>query len=206
MFYSLVQDTKSTMVGFLKFLFFENAKGRLKFTNGTRRVEFSTVPVKVIEAYQWKFQEHPVVLIDTAVGNMHQLSVAADFLDTIVEDGTTFFVFGGDSTLTVTLTCIAKTKEERDNLVDIVAIYLSRPDAKQFFLKNGMDIPNPVAITGEAVLESPNTDFKLYSTDLTLDVHVQWEELFDAGITLADIQINLTFDDDPPEGRETLGE
>lgn len=208
MFYSLVNDVKEIVVKFFRYLFFENERGTLKFTNGTRRIRFSK-PVIVKESYNWEIQEHPAVLVDTAVGKMVTLSISQDFLGTseMEVDGERkpFLTFGGASLLTVTISCIAKSKEERDNLVDICAIYLSRPDAKKFFLQHGMDLPHPVTITNEATIRSPNTDFQLYQTDLTLEVQLQWEEMVDPEFTISDVIIsNVEYDLDPPEEKVVL--
>ena len=199
MFYSLVNDVKTVMLTFFQFLFFENKKGNIKFTNGTRRVEFSN-EILVIEAYQWEIQKHPAVLIDSAVGNMGQLSISKDF----IRDDGQYLYFGGESNLDVTISCVAKTREERDNLVDICALYLSRPDTKRYFLNQALDIPTPVSITGESVIDSTNTDFQLYQTDLVLSVHSQWEEPVDPAVRLNEIIVRLDYDDDPPEGKVVL--
>ena len=199
MYYALVNDGKSTVVDFFKRLFYAYEHGLIKFTNGTRRINFTKAPL-VMESYMWQNQLHPAVLIDTAVGKMGTTSISKDFQ---IDDRGLMY-YGGDSLLNVTISCIADSKEERDNLTDICALYLSRPDAKDFFLQRGIDIPDTVAIAGEQAMEVPMTEFKLWQTDLSLDLHLQWEEPVDPGPRLSEILLNITWDDDPPEGKRVL--
>jgi len=165
----MIKTTKFVIIDFLRRIFDANARGLLDFKDGDRAIKFTSRP-RIIQTDEWDRRIHPVVLIGSASGPIQKFDLQ-DFKD--VGD---FITLGGYAELSLTLSGVAKTKEERDDLIDVVAVYLSRPDARTFLQANGVVLPKPPSFDGETSMDVPTTDYKLYQTDLGLQVNVEWEE------------------------------
>jgi hypothetical protein len=86
----------------------------------------------------------------------------------------------------------ATSIEERDNLVDIVCLYLAHPDAKDYFLRHSIVIPAPPTISGERDLFEPQIDHPIYSTAVSIPLLSIWRVTSDNGERLEDIIVDIS--------------
>ena len=190
-FYRGVQFVKDYVILYLNGIFMAAQKGQLLFTDGTKNIQFSHTPLAVKRG-SWDLRYFPAVLIGQAAGEYVTQSIAQDLVYEGRSTDTTADLknhryFGGDVKLTVTLQCIDTTIEARDNLVDIVCLYLVHPDAKDFFFKQGIIIDSPPSIGGEVDIHEPKIDHPIYGTTITTHFTSQWKVQEDLEERLIDI-------------------
>ena len=92
------------------------------------------------------------------------------------ESVTVYNSCGGDFDLTYGLSVRASTTEERDNIVDVVGIYLAHPFAKDYFMKQYLVLPEAPKINGEAEVKEPGIDHPIYATEMSIRVETRWQE------------------------------
>jgi len=193
---------------YLLSIFYAAKKEQITFTDGYKHIKFSR-DVEVIKRASWDFRKIPAVLIGDARVEYQVKSIAKDFVDESQynETGNPFNdvvpqtdqrVSGGDISITLSLDIRATTTEERDNLADIVCLYLAHPDAKDYLLKQGIAIEGAPSVSGEKEIAEPNTDYPIYSSMLTVRFITPWRTYMDADPTLeailVDIEAELDFD------------
>jgi hypothetical protein len=195
-FYRGVQFIKDYLIRYLNGVFMASEKGQLLFTDGTKNIQFEHTPIAQKRG-SWDFRRLPAVLIGQAGGEYQVQSIAKDLVyEGRYDDSTTELknhrYYGGDIKLTINLQCLSKTIEERDNLVDIVCLYLAHPDAKDFFLTQGIHVEAPPSISGEADIYEPKVDHPIYGTTVTTKLTSQWKIQEDLEDRLIDIITDVT--------------
>ncbi len=198
-YYRGVEFVKNYFQHYLTGIFIAAQKGALLLTNGFKEIKFSRTP-EVVKRMKLDYRKLPAVLIGTARGEYIYRSISKDLLrtpDYDEPDEDQYKFYGGDIRLTLDLDVRSTTQEERDNMVDIVCLYLVHPDAKDYFLRHDILLEKPPSINGERELYEPGIDMPIYSTTLSVftisvwrvqkDLEQRLEELF-ADIT-AEIRI-----------------
>ena len=100
-------------------------------------------------------------------------------------------IVGGSAELTVSLTTVARSREEADSLADITLFWLASPLFKGLlWQKYGWFPIGGAALGGQSSVEDVATDFRLYTTDLSLNVRGDWQDRL---VKLATIE-KLVFD------------
>ena len=197
--YRGIRFVKDYIVKYLNYIFLANSKGALLFTDGTKKIEFSRVP-EALKRASWEVRKLPCVLIGKATGGLKYITFSKDLLKTDTDTTTAsgsgmvnlYSTVGGDFDLNINLSVRATTIEERDNLVDVVGIYLSHPNTKDYFMNHYLVLPEAPRLVGEADIMEPGIDYPIYATDLNLRVMSRWqeytaEELYTLGNVIADI-------------------
>ncbi len=197
MWFRGISFVKDFLVRYLRYIFAANQKGIIKFvagelygtesefyaTDGTQKMIFSNTPF-IMKRASWDARtQMPAILIGTSSGALPIISVPKDLLTTeteVISEGADTVKFwksyGGDFDMTYTLSIRATTIEERDKLVDITGIYLSHPDAKDYFMQHYLVLPEGVRVGGEKEVKEPGIDHPVYVTDLSVKVLSRWQE------------------------------
>ena len=175
-YYRGVEFIKSYLQHYLSGVFSAAQKGSILLTNGYKEIKFSRIP-EVVKRMKLDYRRLPAVLIGPVRGEYIYRSISKDLLripgvDEPDEDQYTFY--GGDIRLNVDMDVRSATQEERDNMVDIVCLYLAHPDAKDFFLRHGIVLEKPPSIGGERELLEPGIDMPIYSTVVSIPVISVW--------------------------------
>ena len=123
---------KTFVVKFFRSIFYAGEKGSLIFTDGTKEISFSG-PVEVQKAGSWDYRNLPAVLIGATRGTFIPTLNKDLVRDAQYGDDRQVTEYGGDIDLSLSIEVVATSIEERDNLLDIVSLYLSHPDAKDYF-------------------------------------------------------------------------
>jgi hypothetical protein len=174
--YRAIEFVKSHIVRYISGVFRANAKGALLFTDGTNEIKFSRAPYAVKEA-SWVARETPAILICGATGSFVERSIAKNKLYGEEADPAGQYRYeGGDIDLDIELSVRANTKEERDNIVDILGIFLANRAAKTYFEKQDIKLPEPPRIGGESEIMEPNVEYPIYATAVSVAIHSSWLE------------------------------
>jgi hypothetical protein len=83
---------------------------------------------------------------------------------------------GGNFDITIQLAIRATTIEEKDNLTDITGIYLAHPDAKDYFMRHYLLLPDAPKLGTETDVSEPTIDHPIYETTMNLRVISRWQE------------------------------
>jgi len=188
MWYRGVRYMKDYLTRYLNYVFIANSKGSIIFTDGTKSIKFSKTPESIKRA-SWDYRVLPAVLVGKATGKMEYLTFAKDVLKGDLNKDKNYD--GGGFDIKVSLEVRATTIEERDNLLDITGIYLAHPDAKDYFLRQGIRLPDAPTIGGEKEIHETAIDYPIYSTEMTLRMMSMWEEERDMEERLLDILVDL---------------
>jgi hypothetical protein len=206
-FHRGVRFIKDYLVAYLNGIFIASQKGIIQFTDGTRQIDFSRLP-EAIRSYSWDFRKIPAVLVGGVSGRFQTMSIAKDLIHAgQVGDAAPlqYYTYGGDISMTVSFTIIANTVDERDNLVDIVCLYLSHPKAKDYLMRHGIAVENPPTIGGESERNEPNIDHPIYLTGLTQPFVSQWRTIEDLPDRLEEIFVDIeAYAEVPSSGRHIL--
>ena len=168
---------KNYVAKYLTSIFLANEKGALTFSDGSKNITFSQTPY-VGRAMQWEPQHLPAVLIGKATTTLHPLSFTKDGLyEARASDADQYRYVGGDITVALELLVRARSEPERENLADIVSIYLSHPAAKDFLLAQNIVIEKNPTVSGESTLPAPSgLDYPIYIASMSLTLRSQWVE------------------------------
>jgi len=185
--YRAVEFVKSYLVRYISSVFKANAKGSLLFTDGTNEIKFSRVPYAIKEA-SWTARETPAILIGSATASFVERTFAEnEILDQSNDINGQYRYYGGDIDIDVELSVRASNKEERDNIVDILCIYLTHPAAKEYFLRQDIKLPEPPTISGETEINEPAIEYPIYATTVMMKLHSSWLEWEPLEVRLIDI-------------------
>lgn len=184
-YYRAGRFIKGYLIKYLQSVFYAAEKEQIILTDGTKRIEFTDIDNKptygvwVGGSLSWTEQYIPAVLIREGSVQYKPLSFSKDLTDVTddeVADGDQWKHYGGDIEVKLGLSARARTIVEKDNLVDIVCLYLSHPDAKDFFNQHDIVLPTPPSVGGESQISQPQSlDFPLYVSDISLTLTGQWD-------------------------------
>ena len=206
MWYRGIRFIKDFTCQYLNYIFIANQKGSLVFMDGTKSIQFSRTPEAVKRA-SWDFRVLPAVLISKVTGGLKYVSFTKDLLDTAKsDDSEQTYRDGGDFDITLSLEVRATTVEERDNLTDITGIYLAHPDTKDYFLRQGLILPEAPRLGAENDVKEPTIDYPIYGRDMSIRVLSRWQEERPIEERLLNIVVNLSdyYTYDPNTGRVSV--
>lgn len=193
MWYRGIRFVKDFLVQYLNYIFVAVDKGNLLFTDGTKRIEFSAKPMAIKRA-SWDARNLPAVLVGKASGAMQYITFSKDLLkvDAVPNaDGEhidMYYTSGGNFDINIGLSVRARSIEERDNLVDIVGIYLSHPTTKDYFMNQYLLLPEAPKLAGESDIQEPKIEYPIYATEMSVRVVSRWQEYASANdLQLLDI-------------------
>ena len=168
---------KMIVVKYLKSIFLAHAKGQLILTDGSKNITFSETP-HVGRSMEWEPQNLPAVLIDKATTSMAYIGFSKDKIyDARNGDADQFRYVGGDISISLDILIRARTIIDRENLSDIVAIWLAHPDAKDYFIQQNIVIEKLPTVSGESSMPAPSgLDFPIYIANMNLGLRCQWVE------------------------------
>lgn len=192
-YFRSVRFVKDFLVKYFTMVFMAHEKGDLLFNDGTKDIDFSRAnQVEVIKKGSWDYRKLPAVIIGEVNGNVTSF-LTKDFIsEPDVDDTVQKYSYGGDIELTANIEVFASTLEERDNLVDISAIFLSYPAAKDYFLNQYLKLPTPPRISEGGPVYETNIDHPIYTSTITQDVIGTWRAVEDVGSRLSEIFVDIT--------------
>ena len=189
--YRGIRFMKDFTCQYLNYIFMANKKGSLIFYDGTRKIEFSRTP-EAIKRASWDARVLPAVLVGKVSGGLPYVTFSKDLLDTATAtDPTQTYRHGGDFDITLSLSIRATTIEERDNLTDIVGIYLAHPDCKDYYLRNGIRLPEGPKLGTESDIKETQIDHPIYATEMSMRMMSRWQEQTDLEDRLIDIIVDI---------------
>jgi hypothetical protein len=197
-----VERIKDYCVKFFKYIFYAENKGQIQFYDGDKLLKFSQMPT-VVKKNAWDFRNLPCILIGSSSGDVQTISFQKDFIaETLIrtDDGEApsgtrdFYETGGEISLSVDLDIYANTLEERDKLVDLVAVYLSGPTAKDYFMRQYIRLPKDVRIREGGTINVPSIDTPVYYSTVSFDAVGTWRDREYYGERLLDIIISIEFE------------
>jgi len=197
---------KDFMCQYLNYIFIANEKESLIFTDGTKSIQFSRTPEAVKRA-SWEYRVLPAVLVGKVTGGLQYVSFTKDLLDTAKADDTDqTYRDGGDFDINLSLDVRATTIEERDNLTDITGIYLSHPDAKDYFLRQGLRLPEAPKLGAESEVKEPTIDYPIYAREMSIRILSRWQEerAMEERLLSILLDLELYVEYDPNTGRSTV--
>lgn len=189
---------KDYFVKYINYIFYAGENDQIDFYDGTKKIEFSNTPMAV-KQYSWDFRYLPVIEVGPANGRFEMRSIAKDYIDGAQygDNNEDYKETGGDIVLDISFTVIATTQEERDNIVDILGVYLSHPTAKDFFQQHMIAIEDVPSISDEGQDPRPDIDHKPFRASLTMPVRGIWRDNTSQDEFLADIVAYIdTYEED----------
>ena len=204
--YRGIRFVKDFMVKYFNVIFTAGERDALIFTDGIKKIKFSRRPEAAKRA-SWSYRVLPAILIGQASGGFEYLSFTNDLLrsgrGTSAESSQ---MYGGNIDLELSLDVRARTMEERDNLVDLVGIYLSHPGAKNFFMRHDIKLPEAPRLGSESEIKEPNIDYPIYSTTLSIRTITRWQTISEVDYRLEQLLVDISVDMDTEEElREAAG-
>ena len=190
MYFRLSQDVKILFLTFFQKLFALYEEGKISFVDGRNKLVFASSP-KVYEIDTYDFKTYPAIL----VGISNSSSRDASFNKYRGYDSSTAsYIYGAIANLTLTFTIFALTKEDRNQLADLVYIYLLKQETKQTFeQQKGIRFQTP-SLSGDGVEDDVQTNVKRFFTTITFPVEVDMEDITQVvdsmgrpGLTVLDI-------------------
>jgi len=205
--YRGVRFVKDYTVKYLNLIFLAQQKGSLLLTDGDKKIKFSRTP-EAIKRASWDFRMLPAVLIGKATGGLKYVSASKDLLSSAkAGDSNQTYRDGGDFDLSISLHVRARSVDERDNLLDITCIYLAHPDAKDYYLRQGLILPEGPKIGAEREVPKTGIDYPIYETDVSLRVISRWQEERPMEERLLGILVDIeTYLSSSSDGSETLAD
>lgn len=192
MHYRGVRFVKDYITKFLRSVFLAYEKEAILFTDGTKKIVFSNTPYVTSEDSWVSRPELPAVLIGSMNATFQERTITKNLLVSPGEVVAGYNFEGGDIDISASLMCLSRTTHERDNLSDIVSIFLSRPEAKDYFLDQDIKIVSPPAMSGEGKVFEPAVDYPVYTSNLSWELAASWEQWNDTEDTLANIIVDIS--------------
>lgn len=193
--YRVIERPKKHFIEFFQKLFDLYDKGKLTFDDAYYTISFGDTP-KCVSLDNYDETYHPVVLVGVTGGTTRDISINK-FKDyhTDPDSGLVNDIYGGIATTTLNFQIRARNEDERNNLADIVSMYLNSQETKLAFLNTyGVRLIGAPTFAGESVEDDPQSNVKLFITDLTQVAESDYEEgvdivdtLGNTGLTVQDI-------------------
>lgn len=161
------------------------------------------MPPKCMDSDTYDFKYYPAVLVGLSTGAFKDTHFKKfRGLDNTLPEAQN--IYGGTSDITVTFQISANNKEDRNNLSDLVCIYLAKYDTKALLEQKGIRLMTPI-FSGDNVEEDPQTNTMRFYTDISLSLQVDFEDSVDIvdgngnKVKLANV-ISLIGDNNPSDG------
>lgn len=193
--YRFIERPKKHYIEFFQSLFDLLEQGKITFDDAYYSIKFSKSP-KCLSIDNYDLKYHPIVLVGSSGGSTRDISINR-FKDynTDQSSGLVNEVHGGIASMTLTFQIRTRSEDERNNLADIVTMYLGSNSVKQSFLSTyGVRVIGAPSFSGESVEDDPQTNVKVFITNITQNVESDYEEGIDivdefgnTGLTVEDI-------------------
>lgn len=183
-YYRLTKKASLELINYLRRSFFALEKGRLQFADGQNLIKFCKTP-KVMREEQWELRDYPAVLVGSPRGEPFPMSINKDYMED--EDDYGRPIHGSYVEMTMPVSTIAENREESNDLADFVLMMLLRPDAKEYLLGLGIEIPKPPSLDGDSMIKDQTTEFGIYRTDIGVSLNFHWAEIFEPYETVLEI-------------------
>ncbi len=183
-YYRLTKKASLELINYFKKCFFAWEKGRIQFTDGQNKIPFCKMP-EVMREEKWELRTFPAVLVGSPRGEPFPMSINKDYMDTDETYGKP--VYGSYVEMTLPVSTLAETREESNDLADFCLMMILRPDAKEYLLRLGIEIPKPPSLDGDSFIKDQTSEFGLYRTDIGISMNFHWAEIFDPLETVLDI-------------------
>jgi hypothetical protein len=191
-YYRGVAFIKDYFVRYFTGVFKAQQKGTLILTNGFAEIVFSKEPTVVKRVTNDMRPALPFVLVGPVRAEYIYRSVAKDFLyQPDSSEASQYRIYGGDIRLTMDLDVRASQQEERDNIVDIVCLFLAHPDAKDFFLKHNIVIEKPPSVSGEKEIYEPGIDHPIYAANVSVPLIGCWQIMTAIGYRFEELFLDI---------------
>ena len=175
MYYRLSQDIKILFLTFFQRLFALQKEGKISFTDGRNRIMFAQAPrCMELDTYDKKY--YPCVLVGLSPASFRDVN-PSKFRAVVNNDaGEPQNIYGFISSLTVNFNVVSLTKEDRNNLVDLVCMYLAKYETKAAFINQyGIRLGMPT-FSGDNVEDDVQTNVKRFWTTITMPMEVDLED------------------------------
>ena len=192
--YRITKRTKRHFIDFFQKLFSMYAEDKLQFNDSYKKIVFSNPPkCQAVDTYDFKY--YPILLIGVSSGVSRDCSLNK-FKDYYTNEMSVVdSVYGGFFTATLNFQIRTRSDDERDNLADLVLMYLDSVDTKRLFEKDfGIRILAAPNVSGESSEDDPQTNVKNFVINLTQQFESDYEEGIDiidtlgnTGLTVADV-------------------
>ena len=197
MTYKGTRFIKHYTIKYLKSLFYAWNKGAIDFTDGNKKIEWGGDVPHVIHEGSWTSRELPSVLIGDITGGVVERTFSKNRLkDESNSDSGTYRYIGADMDFDLALKCRGRTVTEKDDLVDTILIWMSHPDAKEFFEQHDIKLPEPPRLVGSSEVFEPGIDHPLYEAVLSVSMSGGWVEKSELEDRLLDIITDVTLLED----------
>ena len=195
-YYRGIEFIKDYLVRYLTAIYMAEEKGEIDFYDGTKQVKFSSRPL-VKKKSLWDARTLPCVLIGGASGKLTILDVTKDYIHSQQSVGAAnqYKDHGGDIELTVEFEAWATTMEERDKLMDITAIYLAHPAAKDYLNQHYITVRDAPSVREGGPIAQPGIDYPVYNSFLSMPVLGTWRDTTELPDRLIDIVAYLTLEE-----------
>lgn len=196
--YRGIRFVKDFMVKYLNYIFIAGSRDAIVFTDGSKKIRFSDRPTAVKRA-SWDYRVLPAVLVGQASGGLEYITFSNDLLRAGVATATASdnkYYYGGNIDLSISLDVRATTMEERDNLVDITAIYLAHPGAKNYFMRHDIKLPEAPRLGVESEIHEPTIDYPIYSTTLSMRTISRWQDIVEFDYRLEELLVDFDLEED----------
>jgi hypothetical protein len=200
--YLLAERNKKHFIDFFKRLFSLYEDDKVSFDDGYYKVDFQKPPkCASIDTYDFKYI--PIVLV--GIGSIQAVDTGIDkFRDYYLDptSGETQAIYGGSATININFTIRASSSDERNSLADLVTMYLNNRATKQEFGGTfGIRIIGAPSQSGENAEDDTQTNTKIFSTEISQTIEVDYEENIDLvdsfgniGTTVQSIMSYLSLD------------
>ena len=189
MYFRLTQDVKKQFVVFFRTLFTLYGENKITFVDGRSKIVFAAQPqCEELDTYNTK--HYPIVLVSASPGSCKEAS-----FNKVrgVDRDTNETLYGWMANFTINFLIVSLTKEDRDQLVDIICVYLSKAETKQAFEQKGLRIQMPI-FSGDSSEEDPQTNVRRFFTSVSITVEGDIEDTLTivdsqgrAGLTVQDV-------------------
>lgn len=177
MFLRCTRRFRSEVTDFYRKLFRLHALGRVAFQDGDELITFTKEP-RVIEAFGWDEKELPAILIGVAGAEFEFEDLRNYMGDVPLQDGSGVTpVEGGAINLDLTVTCVADTDKEAENMLDFASLYSLNSVGRAYFARRGLIfLPHPPKLSGVAAMVEDINDPALnrYEGSFTLSGRTYW--------------------------------
>ena len=199
--YRFIERQKKHFIEFFQRLFDLYDKDKVQFNDGYYKITFGKTP-KCLSIDNYDFKYYPIVLIGASAGKTRDTAINK-FKDYYTDptSGLVHEIYGGMATANINFQIRARTEDDRNNLADLVTQYLNSRETKLAFLNTyGVRIIGAPSFTGEEIEDDPQTNVKVFITNLTQETESDYEEGIDivdgfgnTGLTVQDI---ISYNDD----------
>ena len=167
------------------------AEGKVTFNDSYKKIVFGKPPkCQSVDTYDFKY--YPIVLVGLGPTAARDCAINK-FKDYYTNElGVVDSIYGGFATVTLNFQIRARSEDERNNLADLVLMYINSIDTKRAFERDfGMRIIGAPSLSGESVEDDPQTNVKQFIVNLSQQIDNDYEEGIDIIDTLGNTGLTV---------------